>query len=317
MKTKKHYPELSSKLKRRFLEICKKNEIDYKSLWADSRKSLLRKRITKCREDIREQASAYLFILDFCLIWFVKYTDVLAISFFSVSIDKKADRKHNVITLICWRICAEIIAIRKLVLEGLDVPAKQILRAMSENLDALGLAALSEEFCEDFVNDQEVEHANKTWYKHISKGKARKLIQEGLPLNIRDIIDELEMYRDQEEKVLSAAAHPSYISSFVSLFPEFDENRDSDNIGISSVFSPFSLRTLRYCAYRLLMHCVYDIVLFKTYERYIQELEYEPTLKVKKFIKNGRDASIFIIQLFNELDEQNELTSHSQEDVLS
>ncbi|KJF73110.1 hypothetical protein RP75_12930 [Agrobacterium arsenijevicii] len=249
------------------------------------------------------KASAHLFILDFCIIWFSSYTEALAVAFLVRRQNSERDDQHNVANLISWRICTELVAIRKLILEGLDVPAKQILRSMSENLDALGLATISAEFCSDFIEDQDVENANKTWHKYISKGKARKLIKNNLPVYFAEKLTEHDIYREEEEKVLSAAAHPSFISSFVSLFPEYDEVLDSDSIGISNVFSPFSLRTLRYCSYRLLMHCMYDLSLFSIYEKYIETADYDQFDDLRHVIKSGRKICLLSLYLLSELDE--------------
>jgi hypothetical protein len=303
VKTSRYYPKLDPNLKRRFLAACESEAINYEALWSRNRANLLRGKIGACREDVLGKASAHLFILDFCIIWFSSYTEALAVAFLVRRQNSERDDQHNVANLISWRICTELVAIRKLVLEGLDVPAKQILRSMSENLDALGLATISAEFCADFIEDQDVENANKTWHKYISKGKARKLIKNNLPVYFAENITEHDIYREEEEKVLSAAAHPSFISSFVSLFPEYDEVLDSDSIGISNVFSHFSLRTLRYCSYRLLMHCMYDLSLFSIYEKYIETAEYDQFDDLRHVIKSGRKICLLSLYLLSELDE--------------
>ncbi|MGV1954249.1 hypothetical protein ACQZ5G_10940 [Agrobacterium sp. 22-214-1] len=316
VKTNRYYPELDPNLKRRFLAACKSEAINYGALWSENRANLLRGKIGPCREDIVGKASAHLFILDFCIIWFSSYTEALAVAFLVRRQNSERDNQHNVANLISWRICTELVAIRKLVLEGLDVPAKQILRSMSENLDALGLATISAEFCADFIEDQDVGHSNKTWHKYISKGKARKLIKNNLPVYLTDKLNDHDIYREEEEKVLSAAAHPSFISSFVSLFPEYDDVLDSDNIGISNVFSPFSLRTLRYCSYRLLMHSVYDLALFGIYEKYIELADYDKFDDLRHTVKSGRKICLLSFYLLSELDELRKISDSEVRGVL-
>lgn len=301
MRTSTIYPKLPRQLKHLFLQFCRSQSVEYEKFWLASKSQLLPDRIGPCKPEILSDVSSNLFLLDYCIVWFSYYSEALTAALIIQSSQDENKYQRSSINLISWRITAELIAIRKLVLSGLDVPAKQILRSMSENLDALSLAAVDSNFCADFVKDQDVEHSNKTWYKYISKGKVRSHVNEQLPANLRELLSHHEEFRKQEETVLSAAAHPSFMSGFASLFPNYDEKNDEDDIGISPSFSLFSIRTIRYCSYRVMIHCFLDLSLLKTYEKYIDDASHEELFDLKNFVKAGRKIAVSSLVLWRQL----------------
>ena len=280
------------------LQLCEEDDIKYKDIWRDHRRTLLQKKPdNKIGKHVVAISDGLLFF-DFALLWLYEYATALTLAFLEKSGDKQKDARHNVMMLIAWRACTDFAAVRTLVLEGFDVQAKQVLRSASENIDALGAAALNPDFAADFVSEQDLERTKVMWFKHIAKGKARKLILAEVKQSIglsTDEVSSVNIYRDEEELVLSAVAHPSYISGFHSFLPDYNESDNDGPVGIVQTVSRFSMRTLRFGCLRIFDHCMYDLLIFKSCEQYLSSRSLETLSKsmprTLNFVNGGRHVA--------------------------
>ena len=200
-----------------------------------------------------------LFIFDFCRIWTLNLTILGLDSIMSKEPNNNLTLYQiRSISLLLARLHIDLRAVRLLVLRGMDVQARQITRSVSETIDAIGLACLDSEFCETFARNHDIEESSAVWFKYVSKGKARKLVYRAVeevlgPGTLNDQRD----YRAQEETAFSAASHPSYLSGFVSILPHFGEgNEEAGDYDVSKN----SIRTIGYCASRMLELMSYDMV---------------------------------------------------------
>jgi hypothetical protein len=204
-----------------------------------------------------------LFVLDFSYVWFTSFSLSLLGRLGVGTGDAIDQNRIRTSMMIGLRICSDLAAVRTLVLCGADIQAKQIVRSVSENVDALALAQIKPEFCDEFVRDQDIDLNKGVWHRHISKGKARKAVRKHVDARPGgDHADEWEKYRNGEETVLAAAAHPSFITGWLTLFPHDGFHTSEDVVGISDHVSPHSVRTLEYCNFRTLGFLTYDLFFF-------------------------------------------------------
>ena len=147
-------------------------------------------------------------------------------------------------------ICSHLISIRHLVNLGHDLPAKQVLRSLTEHLNMLNLLWLNPNLCGEFVCVETPEAANKFWHTHVSKGKLKKhtrkmLFKAAKEQNEIEAIDEWRKFREEEEKVLGMAVHPNYLSAAFSTVPA-GLSKESEMPGYLGMKSETSIRTLKY-----------------------------------------------------------------------
>ena len=212
----------------------------------------------------------------------------------TVRIDAKDSARFN-----AWRahlalsgcIVSQLIAVRKLVVEGLDIPAKQVARSIVEYSDVAILLSIDESLVENFVKSQEIEDQNAFWYKYVSKGKARRAYYRKLVEVVGEKVaqDHIE-FRKQEDTVLSVSAHPSFVASLMSLVaglgvPTVEESTMPAFFGSKSRFHS---RTLMY-----LVHCLVDYAAIgKKPDMAVVENDDEFTFFTKKNIDMGEKLTI-------------------------
>ncbi len=102
--------------------------------------------------------------------------------------------------------------VRRLMVDGYDVQAKNLLRSVDEHIDAVYYLCIRPALCDEFVLTIDEESANKFWWNHIRR--ARKAIDSELRRRLNnDLISELTLYKEAERHMLSTAHHPSYVAS--------------------------------------------------------------------------------------------------------
>lgn len=194
--------------------------------------------------------------------------------------DETLKKEHTATyATICGAISSHLIAIRKLVLIGHDLPAKQVLRSLIEHMDLLNLLWLKPELVEEFRATKDDDAANHFWHKNISKKKLRRQTRDLLLKDVDpDAVTEWRKFRDAEEKVLGSAVHPSAIGCWMATSPA-GVHPDIDLPGFMGVRSENSIRTLR-CAFasswELVMNKTFpfgDLRNGKSHRRHIMEFD--------------------------------------------
>ncbi len=82
--------------------------------------------------------------------------------------------------IILGRILEEAAAIRLLVRSGLAMPATQIARSMSEDVDMALIVLIRRKLAKSFLSCQTTEEANGFWRRHIAGGRAVRTVTEAL-----------------------------------------------------------------------------------------------------------------------------------------
>ncbi len=213
------------------------------------------------RESTPIALNNWLLVFDECGAWFANLAILLM---FSLIVAPSGDiQLRRVLACVIGNISSQIIAIRKLVLSGLDVQAKQLLRILIENIDVSLLIAQDKDALGDFELTIDELSSNDFWHKHISKGKIRTKIHSKLGEVIgRDAYREFEQYFKQEEQILGMAIHPSLGAAQMACFPRLVGGHESDpfSFGFLGGVSAFSERTLSYAVFYTIFYLSYGYV---------------------------------------------------------
>jgi hypothetical protein len=199
--------------------------------------------------DFSDVLKVWLFVFDEMLSWFVSLTQIL-----EFGLSKRDDKTDldKVFFVLSGSIVSQLIGIRKLVTHGLDLPAKQILRSVSEHLEVLMLISLQPDISGEFIGNLEIEDGNKFWHKYISKNKSRNVfysqISGFLPAHV---VREWREWEIQEDSILSIAVHPTYVSSSMAILGGINDGQDLTWPFYLGRINSHSVRTLRYSVFRM------------------------------------------------------------------
>lgn len=113
--------------------------------------------------------------------------------------------------ILSGRMIETVSAIRMLVLTELAVPALQLARSVSEDVDMLLALLLRKKLAQQFVACHSAEEANEFWRRHIAGGRAFRLVAEKLYAIGLDHSDQSEYGRWRREvlTLLGSAVHSS------------------------------------------------------------------------------------------------------------
>jgi hypothetical protein len=167
------------------------------------------------RERAVLQIDNWVFVIDSLISWYV----VLAVCFSRAARGRRTSSPRTNIELgsfflVLGAIVNYAIAISRLCAPGFDLPAKQVLRSLIEYTELLTLFDVQPELLREFHAKQDVEDANKFWHAYLSKGKARKKIENAFANKMDEYFLGVRDWRSQEKTVLNAATHPSHIACF-------------------------------------------------------------------------------------------------------
>ena len=140
--------------------------------------------------------------------------------------------------------CSQAVAIRKLSLIGLDIPAKAVYRTLVETLQIFLVTTADRKLLAKYQVGG-VEEANKIWSSELrTKNLASKLskIYSKFPLD-DEILTLMTNWQKEEFSLTSQAIHLSYTMSFLASMPPTFDN-DLHKAGIIGITTPLSIRTL-------------------------------------------------------------------------
>jgi hypothetical protein len=168
------------------------------------------------------------------------------------------DAKHRAFLPLLGSITSQLVAIRRLVVAGLDFPAKQICRGLLEHVDVGVRMTLDETALDTFLANPEVHGAQRFWQfirRRQTKGGGRSHLRDSLfeasrRLGLTEHANkEWQDFREGEEAILNACIHPSLVAyQMATIGDDFDPNDNKimswlPNFGLAS---SFSARTLQY-----------------------------------------------------------------------
>lgn len=202
-------------------------------------------------------------------------------------------------------VLADLIAIRHLVMAGLDVPAKQLLRSACEHLDVIALLVLRPELAPAFLKTQTDKTANEFWHRYIAKGKAKKVVY-GEEAHLA----EWREFRKQEDSILSMSAHPSYLAGVMAGLLTDAETLDDYWPPYLGVKSSASVRTLSYAITALFEFISLAHSLpFGDEKRNFSIVPYDSSDGFHKYVKTGRVALAMLAVLITSVENGEDFSS--------
>ena len=159
------------------------------------------------------------------------------------------------VTCLTGIISAQIIAIRRLVVSGLDVQAKQLLRILTEHVDVVSALSADPQLAAEFALTVDGDTANMFWHRHVKGGRLRKLLFAKLETTMGpELAAELIEFVKQEEKVLSMGIHPSMAAAQMACLPVSGVPEQPFYFGFFGKATIFSERTLSYAVLYLTLY---------------------------------------------------------------
>lgn len=182
--------------------------------------------------------NAWLSIYDQFLSWIISYN---FLAYFVLAKKQEPTSLQNCQMMIGATVISLSISLRRLALDGHDVPARHVMRCLQEYVDILALLSVRPDLCEEFKETQDEVSANAFWHKYVSKGKAQREITNHRKAMVDEkAIDEMNEWKRQEGMSMAMASHPSYASGLAILF---SHSHDDPNANIVNPLYPLGVKT--------------------------------------------------------------------------
>lgn len=165
------------------------------------------------------------------------------------------------LTALLTRLREEIAAVRMLALAGLTVPAMQVIRSVSEDVD-MALVMLSRpKVARQFVECRTPADAGDFWKRHIAGGRAFRAVAEQLYRAGLDYSDDstYARWRKEVQVLLGAAVHTSCLGRYAA----------SPAPGL---LSDAAQEGLHFAALRLQEMCAYSLILGRAMRKDLAEI---------------------------------------------
>lgn len=162
------------------------------------------------------------------------------------------DGGNDALLLSIWSLvsasCNYAVAVRLLVISGLDNPARSAARSLDEHLCTCIAILNKPELAAGFQSSQFHEEASQFWYENFNSKKLRKhlnAVERSVGLEPH-ISREFREYRDNELNYFSQTTHPTYLSGVFAANAIDVANTDKVASGIFGKLSASSERTLNH-----------------------------------------------------------------------
>jgi|WetSurMetagenome_2_1015567.scaffolds.fasta_scaffold01227_16 hypothetical protein len=156
--------------------------------------------------------------------------------------------------------CSYGMAIKTLTLEGLDTPARVLLRSFTETL-LLCLATLADhELGRSFAAAQLPDEVKSFWHKTVSTKKLHQRIMaietsfgraHSPSTEVDETVDEMSLWRKGIHEILSQAVHPSYVAACLTCLAPTIENPNKFEPALIGKASISAKLTISYAAMTL------------------------------------------------------------------
>lgn len=144
--------------------------------------------------------------------------------------------------------CAHAMAVRRLVLSGLDTPARAEARTLDEHLSACIAFLHDRQLAERFQLCQSKEEASQFWYEHLNTKSLKKHLNAvERVVGIEQIVStEVRAWRANEIEWFSQAIHPSYLGAALTTLTMSAADPDETGPAFLGMASACSDRTLNF-----------------------------------------------------------------------
>lgn len=226
-------------------------EAYFKDAWRQSKYDQeFRSFLDNLRRDEEDKAEAalqpWLQIFEDSLQWLSNIWGILSVRMN----EEEKDRRE--LALSAWSLisssCNYAVAIRLMVISGLDNPARTMARSLDEHLSACIAILHKPELAVGFQSAQEHEEASQFWYDNFNSKKLRKHLNSvertvGIAPHVSRAFRE---YRDNELNYFSQTIHPTFLSGVMAA-NTIEVNNTGDLVfGLYGRLSACSERTLNH-----------------------------------------------------------------------
>ncbi|MGB0659795.1 MAG: hypothetical protein ACPGNV_06405 [Mangrovicoccus sp.] len=243
------YPGLSPQVLARIKQLWSAAGLDFDSHWRLGLRNLPGFRAVPKIDASASSADVDLvFLFDQCVIWLRALHDA-ASDGHRHQADGLSGAQWHGLAAVSARLAEQIAALRLLALTNLPMPAMQIARSMSEDVDMALILLTRPKLAQRFSECQSVDEANDFWRRHIAGGRAFRSISEKLyAVGIDQSADtEYSKWRRSVLTTLGAAVHSNALNT------QMPDHRQIPALlsGDSLHFASFRIHEL--CAYAQLL----------------------------------------------------------------
>ncbi|MEL6196290.1 MAG: hypothetical protein AAFT19_00450 [Pseudomonadota bacterium] len=155
-----------------------------------------------------------LLLFDQAAIWVDALRDVCAAMETREEERKLSPSQITALGAVTTRLMSELAAVRMLTLAGLSLPAMQVVRSVSEDVDLALLLLVRRRHAQSFVDARSPEEAAAFWRRHVAGGRAFRLVAQALYRFGLDHGDDSDYARWRKEVLvfLGTAVHGSFTS---------------------------------------------------------------------------------------------------------
>lgn len=194
--------------------------------------------------------------------------------------------------------CAHAMAVRRLVLSGLDTPARAEARTLDEHLCACIAFLHDRKLAERFQQCQTKEDASQFWYENLNTKAVRKHLNAvERTVGVEPVVSvEMRAWRSNEIDWFSQAIHPSYIGAALTTFTLSAEDPDKHGPAFLGLASACSERTLNFaCKSIWYFACFGFMMLFNEHNSQPPVIQVDKEDEMQQFVVVGR----YVIQRLN------------------
>ncbi|MGV8869932.1 MAG: hypothetical protein ACOH2S_23660 [Janthinobacterium svalbardensis] len=193
--------------------------------------------------EFRQNMQPWLHILEDSIQWLAAVTHLLD----DANEDELLDDAGRSILVLVGAACAHSVAIRELVLSGLDSSARATARALDEHLCAALAFLHDQELGRNFGNCSTDEEINSFWYKNLGTKSMKKYLnaierKAKIPQMVSEAMRDV---RDSEISDFSKIVHPSYVGASFTAYALGAKDPGTYGLAMLGRASCFSERTLR------------------------------------------------------------------------
>lgn len=243
------YPGLSPQLLARVRQLWSVQGLDFDSAWHKGVRNMPGFRALPRIDDSATSAQVDLvFLFDQCVIW-VKALHAAAREGHEKQVPGLEPAQWHALASLTARLTEQMTALRMLALTDLPLPAMQIARSISEDVDMLLVLLVRRKLAARFSACQTVDEAGVFWRRHIAGGRAFRALTEKLYEIGLDYSPDTEYARWRKDVLanLGAAVHSNALA-----FPG-REHRPGSHLGNDNSLHFATFRIHELCAYAQLI----------------------------------------------------------------
>ncbi len=221
-----------------FADACRPNQYD------NSFVKLISEREGEAEAIAAKHLQPWLHILEDSIQWLANLAAILD----RLNEDAALDNAGRTIWAMTGASCAHAMAVRRLVLSGLDTPARAAARSLDEHLCAAIAFLHDRDLARRFQQSQSKEDAAQFWYEHLNTKALRKhlnAVERAVGLE-PSVSVEMRAWRANEIDWFSQAIHPSYLGAALTTRTLSAANPDNHGPAFLGMASACSDRTLNF-----------------------------------------------------------------------